>query len=63
MAFGVFHVLAASAEDRRVQWLYRTPIIAARPEDSAAALDKHLRASLQAYRPGLRLVQTNKGRD
>ena len=48
MAVGVFHVvLAASAEDRRVQWLYTTPTIAARPEDAAGALDKHLRASLQ----------------
>jgi hypothetical protein len=50
-------------EARTVQWLGATPITIERPDDAVRALDQHLRASLQAYRPGLRLEQTKKGRE
>ena len=41
----------------RVQWLARTPVRIARPEDAGVALDQHLAASLEAYRSGSRFVQ------
>jgi hypothetical protein len=39
----------------RVQWVARTPIRVAGPEDTRAALDQHLATSLQLHRGGLRL--------
>ena len=55
-------LLADRVEPQTVSWLGTTPIAVERPEDAARALDRHLRVSLQAYRPGLRLEQTKKER-
>ena len=38
-----------------VQWVARTALRVARPEDTGAVLDQHLVASLDAYRSGPRL--------